>query len=979
MAILHLLENPHLDWNGKKVDLLPQKPVCLLVYLAYQGTWVSREVLAALFWPESDDETARHNLRMMLSRAKQFPWAKNLEVEPSRLRWQISTDVQEFREAIGQGQWEKAAHLHQAPLLSQWRLPDVIGVEEWLELEREALLHSWREAVLKSSKDFIKQKQHDQAAELLQNLLKQDALAEDVLVIYLEQAYLAGQGDEALKIYAQFEKHLAKELELEPMDSTQALVETIRRAEVVKPVETLAESKIPLSVLRPPRLMGREKERQELETTQAQVVMVSGEAGVGKTRFLEEALPNARWLRCREGLENVPYLPLSEYIRATQASLPNIGPYIYDLARLVPDVLDVHPSAPDPQTAKTRLAEAMALVLEASQTPLVFEDLQWADDATLEIVVFLASRQKIKFHASYRSSEITPRLSGVLQSLRSGRSFEDIRLGTLNAQDMQDLLANLIGIKRGPEKFSDWLATHSGGNPFFALETLKSLFENGLLTSEQGNWLSQLDDFTQDYTLLEVPLSISAVVERRLSRLSDSTKRVMQAASVVREGFTPKLLSQVVGLSEWGVLEALEEAEANSIVQTQHFAHDLLRQSIYQSLPITRRRLLHAQIAEMLQNHAEPMVLAEHYAQAGEIERSIHYRLEAVETYVSRGLHSSAQSILQKSLELDLEPSLGHLIKARLADIDVELGWHQQAEVLLQELLTSKVEVDIFADALLTQGALLLYQGKLVQVAEVADKVSKLSIQWQDADRYKLIFLKAQVAFYQNRPQEVKILLEPLLLELRRKPASTELVKALTDMGSALEGLGNHQEAMSYYQEARQVAKAIGAIHLQVILALNMLGSAVLTKQTESILPIAEEALGFGEYAVTMSLRNNLGAAYALLGQPDRAIVHYEAVTQKSNDPTLLCIAYGRLAGLYDKPKQISQALQQGLTFIDQTEFSAARLRLAIAVLHFGTEKQVADILPMIEGIKVEGLEGELKEAMSKRLGKSKVSSKSKR
>jgi DNA-binding SARP family transcriptional activator len=974
MPSLHLLETPYLDWDDTRIELPAQKPICFLVYLAYQGTWVSREVLASLFWPESDDDTARHNLRMMLSRAKQFPWAKDVEAEPSRLRWQITTDVQVFREAVGHGQWEKAARVHQSPLLASWRLPDMIGVEEWLELEREALLSSWREAVLKHSRNLIKQKQHDQAAELLRELLKYDALAEDVLALYLEQAYLAGQRDEALRIYTQFEKNLADELDLEPMDSTRALVETIRRAEVVKPIETPLESQVPLVISRPPRLMGREKEQRQLEKTKASVVIVSGEPGVGKSRFLEESLPAARWLRCREGLENVPYLPLSDYVRANRSALTNVGPYLYDLARLVPDVLaNASTSTPDPQTAKTRLAEALALVLEANSSPLVFEDIQWADEGTLEILIFLASRQKLKLYASYRSNETTPRLLSTLQSLHSSRTSEDIKLGALSAHDIQALLANLIGIKKGPERFSQWLSERSGGNPFFALETLKSLFENGILNVKNGQWHSQLDDITQDYTELEVPLSISELIERRLSRLSDSTRRVVQAASVMREGFTPKLLSQIVGLSEWGVLEALEEAEANSIVQTTRFAHDLLRQSIYKSLAQTRRKLLHGQVAEVLQDQAEPMILAEHYAEAGEIEKSVDYRLKAVEKYVSRGLHSSAQTILQKALNLDLEPSVVHRLKAKLADVDVEVGFHSEAERLLQELLETSVDLRVRADALFAQGSLLLHQGKLIQVAEVAEKVSVLPIVWQDTDRYKLNFLKAQVAFYQNKPAEVKTLLEPMVSELRRKPVSSELVKALTDMGSALEGLGEHKEAMALYQEANQFAKAIGALHLQVILALNMLGSAVLTKQTEMVLPIAEEALGLGDYAVTMSLRNNLGAAYASLGRNDEAIIHYQTITEKSHDPTLLCIAWGRLASLYKQPKQISDALKQGLKFMNQTEFGAARLRLAIAVLNFGSDQQVAEVLPMIEGNKVEGLEQELANAMKKRFGKNRT------
>ena len=79
---LRLLESPTITLGNKSYDLLPHKPVCLMVYLAYQGTWISREVLASLFWPEDDEASARHNLRMLLSRANSFPGQKTSRVKP---------------------------------------------------------------------------------------------------------------------------------------------------------------------------------------------------------------------------------------------------------------------------------------------------------------------------------------------------------------------------------------------------------------------------------------------------------------------------------------------------------------------------------------------------------------------------------------------------------------------------------------------------------------------------------------------------------------------------------------------------------------------------------------------------------------------------------------------------------------------------------------------------------------------------------
>jgi DNA-binding SARP family transcriptional activator len=949
---LRLLESPSVTLENQSYDLLPHKPVCLLVYLAYQGTWVSREVLASLFWPEDDEASARHNLRMLLSRAKQLPWANTLETETTRLRWQVQTDVAAFREAVGQGNWERVATLHRAPLLSSWRLSDMPGVEEWLELERETLLGAWREAVLKHSKSLSQHNDYARAANFLKSLLIHDPLAEDVLALYLENAYLAGQRDEALKAYESFKALLEKELDLGPLEETTALAETIRRAENVQKRETVKESKVPLTILRPPRLIGREEEQRLLTNSLAGVVLVSGEPGVGKSRFLAEVLPTARWLRCREGLGNVSYFPLAEYVRNNLATLPDLGPYRADLARLVPEVQPNVSNAPDPQTAKVRLSEALALVLESGKTPVIFEDIQWADTATLEFLVFLGVRGKVKLYGSYRSSEMTDELAATLKSLRGSRSLAEIKLEPLQPVRVQELLAHLIGIAKGPEKFSDWLAQRSGGNPFFALETLKSLFETGLLEARDGNWHSRLDDLTQDYSELDVPASVSEVIERRLSRLSEATRRVLQAASVMRQGFTPKLLAQVVGLSEWGVVEALESSEANNLTHGEGFQHDLLRQSIYASLPAVRRKLLHAQVASVLPTTTDAVIVAEHYWQAGETEQAIPFYSRAADNYVAKGLHAEAKTLLEKISNLTQGERKLEL-QTQLATICVELGAHAEAEALLETLLGKALAPRLRADALFAKASLLFHQGQVANAAELLVEISELELDYTERDRYQLIFLRSQVAFYQNQFAEVKKILTPLLAELKRKAPSQELVRTLTDMGVACEELGDHQEGKKYLQEALRVAKAIGARHLQVVIANNLLWGAVTSGKVKPVLPEAEEALALGEYAATMTLRNNLARSYFSLEQNDKAKYHYETITSSSQDPTLLSIAWARLAELYERGKDSSathRALDEALTLLPQTEFSVAYLSVGTAVAKYGSEEQIKQVIPFIEG-----------------------------
>jgi DNA-binding SARP family transcriptional activator len=961
---LELLRSPVVSANGQDYDLLPHKPVCLLVYLGYQGTWVSREVLAALFWPEDDEASARHNLRMLLSRAKQLPWAKDVETETTRLRWRVQTDVTAFTKAVGKGDWEKVAALHQTPLLGEWRLTDMPGVEAWLELERETLLGTWREAVLTYSHTLHKQSDYTRAAELLKKLHLHDPLAEDVLALYLENAYLAGHRDDALKTYEAFKKHLAKDLDLEPLEETVKLAETIRRAERVQKQEVIKEDRVPLSVLRPPKLIGREKEQRALASKIDTVVMISGEPGVGKSRFLSDVLPTARVLRCREGLSNVSYFPLADYVRSHVSALPDLGPYRADLARLVPEVLPSVSSAPDPQTAKLRLSEALAFVLENEAAPVFFEDVQWADSATLEFLVFLAVRGRLRIYGSYRSSELNDTLAATLKSLRGSRLLGELKLEPLTREDVRALLASLRGAAQASDTlasdtltsdtlasdtFSDWLAKRSGGNPFFALETLKNLFDSGLLEFKDDTWHSRLDDLT--HAQPGVPGSVSDLVTRRLEQLSDAARRVLQAASVMQQGFSPKTLSQIVGLSEWGVVEALEETEANNLTHGDTFQHDLLRQSIYAALPPVRRTLLHTQVARILAQDTDPAVVAAHYQRGGDKRNALLFYRRAADAYVAKGLHAEAKTLLS-NLVLQVSEEEKLELQTRLATICVELGAHAEAETHLTALFNTILTPRLRADALFAKAALLFHQGKVAEVAELLVELSELDIDYSEQDRYQLIFLRSQVAFYQNQYAEVKKILTPLLAQLKRKTASHELVKTLTDLGVSYDQLGESEAALKHHREALRVAKAVDARHLQVVIANNLLWGAVTTGRVKPVLPEAEKALGLGEYAATMTLRNNLARAYFSLGQNDEAKYHYEAITRSSQDPTLLSIAWARLAELYQRGKNsqgMKKALGEAIHLLPQTQFSVAHLSVGLAVATHGTDAQIRAVMPFLE------------------------------
>ncbi len=283
MPQLYLLGPPFAQLQDQRWELASQKPVYLLLYLAYSGDWVSREHLAALLYPDEDETTARHRLRLLLSRIRELPWAGELEVEPQRLRFRVSTDVQVFRAAIRQRDWAKAIQLHQRPLLDRYIIRDAPAFEAWLEVEREELRSLWREAVLEGALALGQSGRNKEAAGLLRQLWEQDTFDEQVLQAYLRSLYAQGSRDGALEVFELFKSRLQSELGLAPLPETEHLAEAIRQGRPLAPPPPPAGLPLPD---RP--LIGRGKELAELNLAAPRLLVLTGLGGVGKTRLALE-------------------------------------------------------------------------------------------------------------------------------------------------------------------------------------------------------------------------------------------------------------------------------------------------------------------------------------------------------------------------------------------------------------------------------------------------------------------------------------------------------------------------------------------------------------------------------------------------------------------------------------------------------------------------------------------------------------------
>jgi tetratricopeptide (TPR) repeat protein len=427
------------------------------------------------------------------------------------------------------------------------------------------------------------------------------------------------------------------------------------------------------------RFIGRAQEMAVLRAAidaavggQASLVMVAGEPGMGKTRLVEEAGAYARLHRaqvlvgrCYEGEAASPYSPFVEIIREYVSTRPDhvlktaMGEGASDVAKLVPEIHKRIPdlssaAAANPNGERLRLFDGVTsfLVSASKANPIVLqlEDLHWADQPSLLLLQHIARRFKggrLIVVGTYRDVELdrSHPLSGVLAELRHERLHERLLLRRLSESEVRELIEAILQQKMADGSSAAFVRAvlrETEGNPFFIEEVLRHLVESRGLYRSEGRWVTDARSIAE----LGIPEGVRDVISRRLSRLSQTTNRVLTAAAVLGREFEFELLAPMTDLSEDQIVPVIDEAHASQIVVETRgqmrpryaFAHALVRHTLYEELGLPRKQRLHLKAAQAIEaaheRNLEPHVvaLANHYRMAGaaaEAEKTIEYSIRA--------------------------------------------------------------------------------------------------------------------------------------------------------------------------------------------------------------------------------------------------------------------------------------------------------------------------------------------------------------
>ena len=380
-----------------------------------------------------------------------------------------------------------------------------------------------------------------------------------------------------------------------------------------------------------PVLVGREPEVTELEDAllaanrgDGQIVLLAGEAGVGKSRLAAELQRRATKIGmttlsggCSEADLALPYLPFLEALAnyLTAANLDEVrrelGPLRRELAHLFPQL---EPHAPretgDPTQAKLRLFEAIIAFLripaEQSGLLLILEDLHWSDASTRELLDYLTRRlrgMRIMVLGTYRVDEMHRKhpLAHLIQAWRRTKAANVLELHPLPPDGIAGMVRAIFDESEVTPEFRDFLHERSEGNPFVLEELLKAAIDRGDIYRSADKWERKgLED-------LRLPQTVRDTILLRLEQLSPEQADILQTASVLGRSFSYPVLVAVSARDDRSVQSALHASVQQQLLEEEpqdngryRFRHALTREAIYEDMIAPRREELHGVAADVL-------------------------------------------------------------------------------------------------------------------------------------------------------------------------------------------------------------------------------------------------------------------------------------------------------------------------------------------------------------------------------------------
>lgn len=955
---LFLFGPPRIEIDGTAISFDTRKAVALVAYLAITQQQHSRDSLAALLWPENDQSHARAALRRTLSplnKALKGQWLDiGRETIGLHFHADLQIDVHIFCRLLAECRTHghlaneictaceqpliAAVSLYQNDFLAGFSLRDSPEFDDWQLSQSDTLRREFANALESLTRYYSAAHHFDTALLYARRWLTLDRLHEPAHRQLMLLYGWAGQRTAALQQYRECVQVLEQELGVSPLEATTRLYQLMKEnqlppfppplSEPVFAIEKQMEASVATpdtdnvtlhSTLEKPviggyPLVGRAEEWAVLREAyhaskdDGRVIILEGDAGIGKTRLADELLTYARSsganvisARCYEGESHLAYAPIVAALRAAIAQqdetqrLDTIpASWLSEAARLLPELATLRPELPPPPAldnpgTQTRFFEGIRqlfLVLSAGNSPgiLSFDDLHWIDGASLEWLSYVLRRlheQPLCLLFAWRgkqSARGTPLHPLFVEAQRSGKATL-LSLSRLSQPSVRELVQSIV-TAHTPDRFVDRLYAETEGIPFFLIEYLTAI-EKGVLNTEQVDW--------------SLTGGIRGLLSSRLSAVDEIGWQLLNTAAVIGRSFDFDTLREASGRSDDETVTALEDLIAQGLVGevprhagehnlTYDFSHEKLRSFVYEETSLARRRLLHRRVAEALASHthghrdAGPLAgqIAHHYHLAGNDAAAADYFKLAGE--YTRSLYANVEALAHLQLALALgHPAMAALHEA-VGDLYTLLGEYNDA-LNSYETAAALCSADALARVEHKLGAVYMRRGDWVLAESHLEAALKMAVGQDQSSQQASIYADwSLTAHRQGHVQQARELAQRALRLAEASDDTPARAQAHNMLGMLASHRHDMQAALHHLEQSLVLAEKLHDPSMRAA-ALNNLAQAYRSNGAiDRALSLTESALAVsasqGDRHREAALHNNLADLLHALGQTEAAMAH---------------------------------------------------------------------------------------------------------
>ena len=939
-----LLGAPRIEHDGEQIEVDTRKATALVSYLAVTRERHTRDALAGLLWPEYSQSRARAALRRTLSslgKARAEGW---LEVDRESVglnRDGVWVDVDRFRDLLaecrthGHPETEvcpeclpplaEAVALYRDDFLAGFALRDSADFDDWQFFQAEGLRRELAGALERLSYGHGALEEWEEAISYARRWLALDPLHEPAHRWLMQLYAWAGQRAAALRQYRECVRTLEEELGVSPLEETTRIYEAIQENDLPpppalrkdrSPTPRVEERRAPTGGTVSPhdeQLVGREGEWRSLlwayeaAGTGEHLVVLKGEAGIGKTRLAEEFVAYAASqgsaivaARCYPGEMDLAYGPFVEGLSAAfaregvAARLEEIPVYLLaEASRLLPELAEVFPGLPPPPPlatpgAQSRFFESIVQVLLAvcggpAPGVLFIDDVHWADASSLDLLAYLVRRprpgQRLCVVLTWRDEQVPPdhHLRGLLTGGQRARMATVLRLSRLDRAAVEELVGSVVG---NPDGLGRRLYDESEGLPLFLGEYLAAI-TTGALAAEDETW--------------SLPGGVRDLLHGRLEAVDETGWQLLNTAAVIGRSFDFDTVREASGRSEEEVVVALEELTGQGLVEEMKgageqavaydFGHEKLRELVYEETSLARRRLLHRRVAEALARRARrrretgalAAQIARHYQLAGQdAEAADHFRIAGEH---ARTLYANAEALTHFRTALALGHPDAAGLREAVGDMQTLLGEYGEA-LASYEAAAALGDGDHLANIEHKLGSVYLRLGEW----ELAESHFEAALEGT-VSAGELAQLHADLSLVAHRKGQGDLALERARRALELAEGTGD-ERALAQAHNVLGVLasGDLDGARHHLEQSLALADALGDPAARIA-ALNNLALAYANGgELEQALKSAEAALAscvaLGDRHREAALHNNLADLLHAAGRREESMTHLKRAVE---------------------------------------------------------------------------------------------------